>query len=110
MDIAINPNETIQQHLLEAFSIYDTTVCQGMMAASYLVASILPEFVYEAKSLFEKNNDSFGISLDIKSHGLPIGFFFFFFLNIYCIFYIYHYLFINFFYLLYSSCCKLLLV
>ena len=57
-----------------------------MMAASYLIASILPEFVYEKKSFFENKN--IGISLDIKSHGLPIGFLFCLFLFIKIIMYI----------------------
>jgi mevalonate kinase len=65
---ATNPSSEVQAVLHSEFSSYLTAACQGMMASSFLLAHIvLPALQCH------QNLANCGITLRVKSQGLPIG-------------------------------------
>lgn len=53
--------------LKSLFAKHEATTAQGLAAICYLVARILPEFIYGTRS------SSNGLHIDVRSLGLPVG-------------------------------------
>ena len=63
----VNPNEDVLEPLRKEFEAYPAHAAHGLMAITYMVAMLLPEF------LKNQNGHVRGLRIEVKSVGLPIG-------------------------------------
>ena len=69
----MNPDEASKGALAALFASHEGPVSQGMMSVTYLVARILSSFVWQGSSDGSNSSAHTGLTMAIKSQGLPIG-------------------------------------